>query len=429
MTIRMRLLCAAAVATLAVAAGAGPVLAVDYWVDGVDGNDANDGLSRATAWKTIGKANATVAPGDTVHILEGVYRQGIDAPAGTSDTNRVVFVAEGRVVLDRVGITLRPWQTMDGINVERASIIADPSPTGAILRRCQVIRSFGSAFAFRSLNNVLVDRCVFAENAGAGMTMLDMTNVIGSGGNIIRHSTIVGNGGPGIQINSFGSGNRVENSIIAFNAGGGINLSGSNVSDFNSVFGNGGFGGYTGGITAGPNDLAVDPKLISRASNIFHLQPSSPLIGQASDGTSIGAYGVGFLSSNTADAWAGWTDDADAAVGSPTSKVFFDSAGHLRLREDVTVAAVRSPVISTNLTGSGLVSINFEATVFTDLPSGSRQVVDFDPTTRESEVRYRVAQTEAGIASAPFQTAVRSEPIQVAAKFIQVEYTIRRDGQ
>src|SRR5262245_893087 len=59
----------------AVPVGSGRV----FYVDAATGNDANDGLSEARAFRTIGRAvtgtSAPIAPGDTVRIKAGLYRE------------------------------------------------------------------------------------------------------------------------------------------------------------------------------------------------------------------------------------------------------------------------------------------------------------------------------------------------------------------
>lgn len=47
--------------------------AQDLYVDGANGDDSNDGLSMATAWKTIQKSFDSASPGSTVWISEGTY--------------------------------------------------------------------------------------------------------------------------------------------------------------------------------------------------------------------------------------------------------------------------------------------------------------------------------------------------------------------
>src|SRR3989442_12765849 len=50
------------------------------YVDATGGNDANDGLSLASAWRTVAQANASVQPGDTVY-LKGTFSSQSVQPA------------------------------------------------------------------------------------------------------------------------------------------------------------------------------------------------------------------------------------------------------------------------------------------------------------------------------------------------------------
>jgi hypothetical protein len=66
----------------------------DLWVDAVQGNDANDGLSSVTAYRTIQRAADFAGPGTIVHLLPGVYRESVwPAQDGTS-SERVTYRAE-----------------------------------------------------------------------------------------------------------------------------------------------------------------------------------------------------------------------------------------------------------------------------------------------------------------------------------------------
>jgi hypothetical protein len=72
------------------------------WVDGVNGDDANDGLTTATAFRTIQRAADLAGPGTTVHIEPGIYREMV-WPARDGDAGApITFVAEdgpGTVVI------------------------------------------------------------------------------------------------------------------------------------------------------------------------------------------------------------------------------------------------------------------------------------------------------------------------------------------
>lgn len=74
----------------------------DLWVDAVNGNDANDGRTASTAFKTIQKAASLAGPGTTVHILPGVYRETVYPALSGSAAEPVVYRAEngpGTVVI------------------------------------------------------------------------------------------------------------------------------------------------------------------------------------------------------------------------------------------------------------------------------------------------------------------------------------------
>lgn len=68
-----------------------------YHLDAVNGNDANDGLTPATAWRSLDKANATtLAPGDQLLLKSGCAWTGRLHPLGSG-------TAAAPIVLDRYG--------------------------------------------------------------------------------------------------------------------------------------------------------------------------------------------------------------------------------------------------------------------------------------------------------------------------------------
>ena len=91
-----------------------PAVAADYYVKN-GGNDAQDGLTLATAWATLGRAAGAVNPGDTVHVQNGSY-QGFYLSRSGVPGNPITFVAVGPAVQ----ITADNGTTPDGINVEGA---------------------------------------------------------------------------------------------------------------------------------------------------------------------------------------------------------------------------------------------------------------------------------------------------------------------
>src|SRR5512140_752815 len=86
-----------------VTAPAGPALAApqgeaaaagDLWVNAQGGNDANNGLSSASAFRTIQAAARIAGPGTTVHILPGVYRETVIPAADGAASAPMTFLAQ-----------------------------------------------------------------------------------------------------------------------------------------------------------------------------------------------------------------------------------------------------------------------------------------------------------------------------------------------
>ena len=75
----MKMLAAMTMALVAAAASA-----TTYYLDSEGGNDSNDGVTPATAWQTLAKANAlTPQPGDKVLFKRGgVWRGTLTAKSG-----------------------------------------------------------------------------------------------------------------------------------------------------------------------------------------------------------------------------------------------------------------------------------------------------------------------------------------------------------
>jgi hypothetical protein len=75
-----------------------PLWGATYYVDATGGLDANDGLSPATAWKTMsGSVNIkTFAPGDQILFKRGeVWRESLVVPSSGASGNPIVFDAYG----------------------------------------------------------------------------------------------------------------------------------------------------------------------------------------------------------------------------------------------------------------------------------------------------------------------------------------------
>jgi hypothetical protein len=66
-----------------------------HYIDPVNGRDSGAGASEAKAWKTIGKANGALAPGDTVFIMAGTYKATISPTNSGTSSQPIVYMNFG----------------------------------------------------------------------------------------------------------------------------------------------------------------------------------------------------------------------------------------------------------------------------------------------------------------------------------------------
>ena len=101
--------------------------AATFYVDAAGGIDTNDGLSPATAWKTVAKVNgATFAAGDQILFKRGqVWNESLAPPSSGASGNPIVFDAYGTgeapTLTGYVGLPSASW-TLDSGNIWKTSI-------------------------------------------------------------------------------------------------------------------------------------------------------------------------------------------------------------------------------------------------------------------------------------------------------------------
>ena len=101
------------------------VSGTQYYISRTTGDDTRDGLSEASAWKTISKVNASsFNPGDIIAFNKGdVWREQLIVPSSGSSENYIVFTTYGtgtnpRILGSRAGTT---WSDQGG-NVWKSDI-------------------------------------------------------------------------------------------------------------------------------------------------------------------------------------------------------------------------------------------------------------------------------------------------------------------
>ncbi|MGD9048586.1 MAG: hypothetical protein PVF77_11075, partial [Anaerolineae bacterium] len=102
----------------------------DLWVDAINGDDGNDGLTPASALRTIQKAADLAGPGTTVHILPGIYRESVRPAQSGSAAEPIRYIAEegpGTAVLR--GSEPASSLTWTQLEVDNISLPAGVDPT------------------------------------------------------------------------------------------------------------------------------------------------------------------------------------------------------------------------------------------------------------------------------------------------------------
>ena len=82
--------------------------AATYYVRQTVGDDAQDGLSAATAWQHVTRLGGVMQAGDTAYVGPGLYREQIDVQYDGTSQSRITFVADttGQHTGDPPGVVL-----------------------------------------------------------------------------------------------------------------------------------------------------------------------------------------------------------------------------------------------------------------------------------------------------------------------------------
>lgn len=413
------------------------VRAINLVVDALHGNDASAGTSGtgglsdlasldfSTAKRTIGAAIAGASPGDVIFVNAGVYAESVLPTAG------ITLMAVGEAIIGDIGgiginIFNQPNVTVDGFTVRNCGdrgVYVDGASSVARLRNLTI---YGCPSGM-SLNTatIIVQRSIIRDCAFTGLGAA----ATGSPVLTVEQCTIV-NCQIGVALGNTSSGYSIRNNIIALNVDRGISMSNPGaLIDFNDVYLNG--ANYFGAAAPGANDISVDPVFVDYSRRILHLQAGSPLrnAGELIGGgprVTIGAREVGRFSSPAADAWVQWTDSTGAAVTASAVVEIDPGTGHIVLKSGETSAAVRSPVLA-----GSLKSVEFSALQDVTQPAGQRRVIDQGAGTLQREIRYRGSPALFGAndASPAFVPIFEGQELgNVGHQFIQVELTLRRDG-
>ncbi len=254
------------------------------------GNNANDGLTPATAWRNVSTAAGRVVAGDTVYVGAGTYNGRVSPSASGTSTQRIRFVADlnGARTGDAGTVTLsggaqnallvtRTFITFEGFALTSTGTSAVSwSGSSGVLRAC-VVRNANSRGVEVSGNTGLsIERCVIRNNNGAGVfasnSRLTMTNCVvrnnsadgvqGSGltsGSAIVNCSFSTNSGSGVELQSGAL--VVRNSIFVSHTGAGLERTGGTLTNTYNLY-DGNTGGARVGVSAGTGEISGNPTFL-----------------------------------------------------------------------------------------------------------------------------------------------------------------------
>lgn len=309
-----------------------------FYVDARTGDDRADGRSKATAWKTVQKAVATLRPGQKVLVRAGVYRENVLIQRSGTPAAPITVVAHPgeRPVLrpaspDGTGnaypvritgsyIRLRGFVIEGGTGTSDANvyffagahhvelsyneirfgqdqgIFADDSTAGLHLLGNRIhdngwghVRGQHQSHGIyiEGRDHLIANNVIYNHPEGFGLHIWPTNR-----NTIVVGNTVVRSGKSGIVVGESGTSNiTIRNNILAHNARFGVEPNGcpeAVVIDHNVLFGNGKgeVRGGCGGLSTGRN-FGANPRFLSLDGLDFRLRPGSPAIGRGDPAFSL----------------------------------------------------------------------------------------------------------------------------------------------
>jgi len=273
---------------------AAPAVAVDYYVDALNGDDQNGNGSQALPWKSITYALTKVVASDTIHVLPGTYDasgNGETFPMTLLPGITLVGVSARDCIIDGEGksgsvIVLNTSVTVAQVTIKGSNngwydsaLNCTGGQSGWKLIGCTVQGPARGIYG-RNNSSILIASNFFKNLYNDNITLFGATGVD------IFSNTFDGtilNSLKGILITSNGpapsSGRIFNNCITSFNQFG-IDAdapTGKLITLDNNNFWKNALN-YSPNVTPGQNDISADPVYVDMASGNLHLASTSPCI-------------------------------------------------------------------------------------------------------------------------------------------------------
>ncbi|MFA4904693.1 MAG: DUF1565 domain-containing protein [Desulfobaccales bacterium] len=294
-----------------------PAFAATYYVDAVNGNDGNSGLTTAEAWKRLTKATGSTAAGDTVYVKPGTYNAALLETFPITITNSF-FVATPayQATIEESGASTQAVKLVGNASLEgfmvKGDVGGDTAVVAGLIDTASVITIKdniinGSNFTYglqcvqandtvNITSNLIyaASRGIFINNMLANSsvtknTIRDCTTygIFVNQSNLAASNNTVVRSGTGFYANTgvaeAGFIVNLKNNIF-YNTGGAgtvgiqrVGDGGALYSSYECVSGNEtAYGGTT--VASKVGDILADPQFTDATGNNFNLQPPSPCI-------------------------------------------------------------------------------------------------------------------------------------------------------
>jgi hypothetical protein len=307
-----------------------PSWAVTYYVR-MTGNDANNGTSAATAYKTIDKAANSAHAGDTIYVGAGVYAGSDLTPTNNGtlaspivcigDTTGA-FTGDAGVVefQKQVNLGAKDYWQLIGLTIDNNAGkygIITTGTLGLVVQNCTIsgvinaveitgttTGTISGCTIFGCSDNgidisasgassiITISNCILKSNTKSGLyakkATVTATNCLITGNaqhgiwddndaaTIVNiwNCTISDNSQEGLKVS--GGTTTIKNCAVTYNATKGLSKAGGTLNtSYNDVYSN--TTGNYNGVSAGTGDISSDPKYLDRTNGDYSIYRGSPM--------------------------------------------------------------------------------------------------------------------------------------------------------